>query len=170
MRTFATFDDLGVPYFKFDPDELQLRFPQFDFRNVAYGIYEPQAGALMAHRILMETSKKFVRDGGVILRHRVTSDNNENLRIDGKLLQADLIVACAGPWLGSLFPRTIAPLLKIVRQNIIYTSTPDSDTSWDSENMPCWIDHGYTAYGTPFHGRARSKSGDCLDRSHYRSG
>ena len=147
--TFATFDDLGVPYFKFDTDELKLRFPQFDFRNVAYGIYEPEAGALMAHRILVETTRKFVRKGGTVLRHQVRSDENENLQIDGKPLEADLIVACAGPWLGSLFPGTIAPLLDIVRQNIIYTSTPDADASYDSENMPCWIDHGYTAYGAP---------------------
>lgn len=147
--TFDTFDDLGVPYFKFSVEELRVRFPQFDFKNVAYGLYEPEAGALMAHRILIEMTKKFIREGGTVHRHHVKTDENERLHIDGQPLEADLIVVSAGAWLSSLYPRTVSPLVQIVRQNIIYTSTPDADASYDSENMPCWIDHGYTAYGAP---------------------
>ena len=147
--TFATFDELGVPYFKFDVDELSIRFPQFKFNNVAYGIYEPEAGALMAHRAIIELTKKFVRQGGKVHRCHVRSDGDERLNIEGKVLDADLIVASAGPWLGDMYPRTIAPILDVVRQNIIYTSTPDADTSYDSDNMPGWIDHGYSAYGAP---------------------
>ena len=60
-----------------------------------------------------------------------------------------MIVAAAGPWLGDLFPRTIRPISNVVRQNVIYTSTPEGDTSFDAENMPCWIDHGMQSYGIP---------------------
>ncbi len=147
--TFATFDDLGVPYFRFDVDELRVRFPQFKFKDVAYGLYEPEAGALMAHRALIEVTKDFVRKGGTVQRAHVKTGENEELMIEGKPLEADLVVVCAGPWLGSMYPRTIAPLLDVVRQNIIYTSTPDGDTSYDSDRMPCWIDHGQSAYGAP---------------------
>ena len=147
--TFPTFEALGVPYFKFDVSELALRFPQFDFRNTAYGIYEPESGLVMAHRAVIETTKLFVREGGTIARGRVTTDESERMYLDNKPLEADLIVVAAGPWLGEMFRRTIAPISDIVRQNIIYTSTPDTDTTYDSENMPCWVDHGYQAYGTP---------------------
>ncbi len=147
--TMPVFDELSIPYFKFDPEELSIRFPQFDFRNIAYGIYEPESGAVMAHRAVVETVNLFEREGGTLLRGRVYTDESEQLILNGRPLEADLIVATAGPWLAYLFPRTVAPILHIVRQNIIYTSTPDSDSSFDAENMPAWIDHGYSAYGAP---------------------
>ncbi len=147
--TFATFDELGVPYFRFEPEELATRFPQFDFQGVKYGIYEPESGLLMAHRAVVETAQLFEREGGQIVRGRVTSGDSERLYLDGKPLEADLIIVAAGPWIGGLYRRTIGPLLKVVRQNIIYTSCPDSDGSFDHHQMPSWVDHGYEAYGTP---------------------
>ena len=147
--TIPTFQKLGIPHFVFDPDELRIRFPQFKFTKVAYGLYEPEAGMVLAHRAVIETAKLFEREGGRILRGRVTTDDSERPCLDGKPLEADLIVMSAGPWLGDLFPHTIRPISKVVRQDIIYTSTPDGDTTYDAANMPCWIDHGYGAYGIP---------------------
>ncbi len=146
--TLETFDKLSVPYFKFDVDELRVRFPQFDFKNVAYGIYEPESGLLMAHRAVVETASLFQREGGRIIRGRVYTDDFERLYLNGSPLEADLIVVTAGPWLRDLFRRTLGPHLQVVRQNIIYTSTPDSEAMFDCQNMPCWVDHGYQAYGT----------------------
>ena len=147
--TPSTFEELGIPYFRFGPDELAIRFPQFNFQNSAYGIYEPEAGLIMAYRSVVETAKLFEREGGKLLRQHVKSDARERLTVDGKPLEADLIVVAAGPWLGSLFPKTLEPVLDVVRQNIVYTSTPNADHSFDSDHMPCWIDHGLGAYGTP---------------------
>ena len=147
--TIPTFQKLGIPHFVFDPDELRIRFPQFKFTKVAYGLYEPEAGMVLAHRAVTETAKLFEREGGRILRGGVTTDDSERPCLDGKPLEADLIVMSAGPWLGDLFPHTIRPISKVVRQDIIYTSTPDGDTTYDAANMPCWIDHGYGAYGIP---------------------
>ncbi len=146
--TIETFDELDVPYFKFDTDELRVRFPQFDYKNVRYGIYEPQSGIIMAHRAVVETAKQFAREGGTIMRGRVYTDQSERLFLNDKALEADLIVVAAGPWLGDMYRITLGSILKVVRQNIVYTSPPDSDTSFDCDNMPCWVDHGYQAYGT----------------------
>ncbi len=146
---FETFDELGVPYFRFGPQELAARFPQFDFRNVSYGIFEPESGLLMAHRAVVECAHLFEREGGKIIRGRAYTDEAERLHLDGKPLDADLIVVAAGPWIGNLYRRTIGQILKTVRQNIIYTSCPDSDAAYEHHNMPCWIDHGYEAYGVP---------------------
>ena len=55
----------------------------------------------------------------------------------------------AGPWLGELFRRTVRPISKVVRQDIVYVSTPEAETVFDADRMPCWVDHGYGAYGTP---------------------
>ena len=78
----------------------------------------------MAHRAVVETARLFEREGGRIVRGRVHTDDAERLHLDGKPLTANLIVVAAGPWLGGLFRRTIGPILKVVRQNIIYTSCP----------------------------------------------
>ena len=147
--TIPTFERLGIPHFIFGVDELKVRFPQFSCDKVAYGLFEPEAGMVMSHRAVVETAKLFQREGGTILRGNVQCDEAERLHLDGKPLNADVIVVSTGPWLGEMYRRTIRPISKVVRQNIIYTSTPQADTSYDAYKMPCWIDHGYGAYGIP---------------------
>ena len=147
--TLPIFDELDIPYTKFNPDDFSFHFPQFSTRNLAYGIYEPEAGAIMAHRTIVQTVQLFEREGGQVLRKHVKTDEQEQLVVDNRPLEADLVVVCAGPWLRDLYPRTVGPILEVVRQNIIYTSTPDASTAYDADNMPCWIDHGLSAYGAP---------------------
>lgn len=147
--TLETFDRLGVPHHVFDPDELAVRYPQFNHRGVAFGILEPDGGAVLAHRAVTEIAALFVREGGTLTRGTVTSDATERLHLGGRPLEAELVVVTAGPWLAGLFPRTVRPILRVVRQDIIYTSTPEGSTQFDAGTMPCWIDHGYGAYGAP---------------------
>ena len=147
--TFATFERLGVPHLRLDPDEIRLRFPQFRCARVAYGIYEPESGLLMARRAIVQTIRLFEREGGRVRRGRVTVDDAERPCIDGWPLEADLVVASIGPWLGELFRRGVRPISKVVRQDVIYTSPPDADSAYDADRLPCWVDHGYGAYGTP---------------------
>jgi glycine/D-amino acid oxidase-like deaminating enzyme len=118
-------------------------------RHVAYGIWEPEAGMVMAQRAVVEITKLFQREGGMLKRGRVTTDERERLVLDGKALQADVVVVATGAWLGEMYRRTIRPIADIVRQNIIYTSTPEGSTAFDHTSMPCWVDHGYGAYGIP---------------------
>ena len=147
--TLSTFARLGVPHLRLDAGEIRLRFPQFRCPDVAYGIYEPEAGLLMARRAVVRTAGWFAREGGEIRRGRVTVDEDERPCLDGKPLEADLVVMAAGPWLGRMFRRTVHPISKVVRQDVIYTSTPECETAYDAAEMPCWVDHGYGAYGTP---------------------
>ena len=69
--------------------------------------------------------------------------------MDGKPLQADVIVICPGAWMAEMFPRTIKPISAIMGINVLYTSTPDGSDAFDMENMPCWIDHGQGSFGIP---------------------
>lgn len=73
----------------------------------------------------------------------------ESPLLDGKPLEADLIVMAAGAWMGDLFPRTVKPISVVVGVNVLYTSTPDGSTELDQETMPCWIDHGEGSFGLP---------------------
>ena len=147
--TLPVFERLGVPHLRLGVDEIRLRFPQFRPADVEYGIFEPEAGFLMARRAILRVAERFREEGGRIRRGRVTTDESERPLLDGKPIGADLVLMAAGPWLGSLFPRTIRPIARVVRQDILYTSTPDSETAYDASEMPAWVDHGYGAYGTP---------------------
>jgi glycine/D-amino acid oxidase-like deaminating enzyme len=147
--TSETFDKVGVPYHKFTQAEVSARFPQFDASSIGYALYEPQSGMVMAHRAILAGVDLFKRSTGVVRRGRVTTDADERLLLDGKPLEADLIVVATGPWMADMFPRTIKPISQIVGINVLYTSTPDGDTAFDFDRMPCWIDHGEGSFGLP---------------------
>lgn len=147
--TATTFEKLGVPFYRFSPQELAVRFPQFDVSSISYGLYEPEAGMIMAHRAVLAGVELFKRAGGIVRRGSVTTDRQEAMFLDGQPLEADLIVVASGPWMAEMFPRTIKPISTVVGVNVLYTSTPDGETSFDHEFMPCWIDHGEGSFGLP---------------------
>ncbi|MFP4328176.1 MAG: FAD-dependent oxidoreductase [Paracoccaceae bacterium] len=147
--TSETFDRVGVPYYRFDRREVELRFPQFRVDDIAYALFEPEAGMLMAHRCVLAGLDLFRRAGGTVRRGRVTTDASERPMLDGVPLEADLIVIASGPWMAEMFPRTIKPISNIVGVNVLYTSTPDGSEAFDMSQMPCWIDHGQGSFGLP---------------------
>ena len=147
--TVETFDKVGVPYHKFTQADVTARFPQFDASSIAYALYEPQSGMVMAHRAILAGVELFKRGTGAVRRGRVTTDADERLFLDGKPLEADLVVVATGPWMADMYPRTIKPISQIVGINVLYTSTPDGSTAFDHDRMPCWIDHGEGSFGLP---------------------
>lgn len=65
----------------------------------------------------------FKRAGGQVSCGRVTTDADEKLHLDGKPLEANLIVVATGAWMADMYPRTVKPISQIVGINILYTST-----------------------------------------------
>lgn len=147
--TAETFDRLGVPYQRFSGPDVALHFPQFSTGDIAYALYEPEAGMVMARRAVVAATLLFQRLGGRVARGHVTTDAAERPMLDGGKLEADLIVMATGAWLKEMFPRTISPILGLVGMNVLYTSTPDGSTAFDAAEMPCWIDHGQGSFGLP---------------------
>lgn len=147
--TAETFDHVGVPYYRFSADEVAVRFPQFRTPEIAYALFEPEAGMLMAHRCVITALDLFKKAGGVVKRARVTTDAQERPMLDGAPLDADLVIMATGPWMAEMFPRTIKPISTIVGVNVLYTSTPDGSEEFDMSRMPCWIDHGQNSFGLP---------------------
>ena len=147
--TAQTFDRVGVPYYKFGQQDIESRFPQFKVADIEYALFEPEAGMLMAHRCVLTGLDLFRKAGGKIRRGRVTTDGSERPMLDGKPLEADLIIMATGPWMADMFPRTIKPISTVVGVNVLYTSTPDGSEDFDMSRMPCWIDHGQGSFGLP---------------------
>ena len=147
--TSETFDRVGVPYYKYNQNEIAARFPQFKVDDISYALFEPEAGLLMAHRCVITAIDLFKRAGGKVERGHVTTDSNEKPMLDGKPLEADLIVIATGAWAADMFPRTIKPISAIIGINVLYTSTPNGSDLFDMDKMPCWIDHGQGSFGIP---------------------
>ncbi len=147
--TAETFDRVGVPYYKFGRQDIESRFPQFRVPDIEYALFEPEAGMLMAHRCVLTGLELFRRAGGIVQRGCVTTDGSERPMLDGKPLEADLIIVSTGPWMADMFPRTIKPISTVVGVNVLYTSTPDGSEEFDMSRMPCWIDHGQGSFGLP---------------------
>lgn len=147
--TAATFDKVGVPYYKFDKADIAARFPQFRVPEIKYALYEPEAGMLMAHRCVITGIDLFKESGGIVKRGHVTTDASEKPLLDGKPLEADVIVISTGAWMSEMFPKTIKPISSIIGLPVFYTSTPNGSDAFDKEKMPCWIDHGQNSFGIP---------------------
>ncbi|MBC6443737.1 MAG: FAD-dependent oxidoreductase [Rhodobacteraceae bacterium] len=147
--TSGTFDKVGVPYHRFTPEDMRANFPQFRADEVSYALFEPEAGLLMAHRCVITTIDLFRKEGGIVKRGTVRTDAGERPLLDGRLIEADVIIIATGAWMAEMFPHTIRPISTIMGINVLYTSTPDGSDAFDMENMPCWIDHGQGSFGLP---------------------
>ena len=144
-----TLAQLGVPAMRLSPDELAVRWPHIDFQRVAFGLYEPEAGFVWSRRAVVTGFKNFMAGGGEFVRARPTTTPGERLAIEGTPLVADRIVVATGAWMAGMFRRTLGRFLRVVRQDVIYTSPPEGNTTYDADNHPVWIDHGYPGYGVP---------------------
>ena len=147
--TPETFDRVGVPYHRFAGQDIGAHFPQFRTDDISYALFEPEAGILMAHRCVITAVALFRKLGGTVRRGRVETDGAERPLLDGKPMEADLVIVATGPWMGDMFPRTIKPITSVMGLNVLYTSTPDGSDSFDMTHMPCWIDHGQGSFGLP---------------------
>ena len=147
--TCETFSELGVPYEIYDGADIPKFFPQFKTDDIKYAIHEPEAGMIMAHRILVTCVGLLKSLGGTIRRGRVTTGDDEYPMLDGKRLEADLIVIATGPWMHDMFPRTVKPISVVAGVNVLYHSTPEGSELFDQSHMPCWIDHGQGSFGLP---------------------
>jgi N-methyl-L-tryptophan oxidase len=144
-----TLSRLGVPSFVVDVDELRLRLPLIDPRGLAYGLWEPESGFVYARRATRATVRRFVELGGVLRRGVGGADERERPLLDGRPIDAGIVVFACGAWMGDLFPRTLGRMLEIVRQDVMMVEPPPGSTGYDWQSFPAWIDHGYPAYGIP---------------------
>lgn len=139
----------GIPYELVTVDQLSQRLPGLDLGGIAYGLWEPEGGFLHAQRAIIAGVRRFRELGGRLARTRVSTDLQERPTIDGKSIDADIVVCACGAWLPALFPRSLAPMLRIVRQDAILVAPPAGSTRYDHESFPAFMDRGCEAYGVP---------------------
>lgn len=141
--------EIGVPAFRMSPEELTTRVPAMSAEGLAFALWEPEAGFIYAKDGVRAAAEEFLRLGGTVTTGKVETDRDEFPTLDGTRLDADLVYMTCGAWMSGLFPRSVAPHVDVVRQNVIMFAPPAGSTLYDSGRHPAWIDHGYGAYGIP---------------------
>jgi glycine/D-amino acid oxidase-like deaminating enzyme len=141
---------------RLETGELRHRWPQIDWSGVAFGLLEPDFGALMARRSVATLVEQFIRNGGTYRKAAILppvgADRLAALQTAaGETLQADEFVFACGPWLGKLFPDVIGERLFVTKQEIFFFRPPAGDARFAMPALPGWIDFfgDQVMYGFP---------------------
>ena len=136
--------------------DLKKRWPQINFEEVSWAIYEPEGGYLTARMACQAVAEVFLAEGGeyrqlTVVPPRTETGNWRGLKLsDGSKLVADQYVFACGPWLGKLFPRTIGDRVCTTKQDEFFFGTPSGDHRFDDKHLPVWADHrDRFVYGIP---------------------
>lgn len=148
--------DAGIPCEELPTAEMARRWPQINFANISWGIYEPRSGYLLARASVQAVVDHFIAEGGEYRQatagaRDVDAGQWKELSLsDGSKLAADRYVFACGPWLGRLFPQTVGPHFLSTKQDVFFFGTPPGDTRYNEGNVPVWADHrDRFMYGIP---------------------
>jgi sarcosine oxidase len=152
-ETIAVFDGMSVPYDMLTASQVAERFPQFSVRNGECGIFETQAGALLARRGVQTLTRELSANGVELVWEPVqppkgTGNLHHIETMQGRKLYADRFVFACGPWLGKLFPDVLGDRIFPTRQEVFFFGVPAGDHRFRPSAMPCWILSG-SLYGIP---------------------
>ena len=173
----ATLRRLGIPVERLSPDEVTARWPQVASDDLAFAVFEPEAGLLMARRGVGAAARQFETEGGRFELASVGPGQRDGRRLhdvvapDGRRYAADQFVFAAGPWLPRLFPEAVGDLIRVTKQDVIFIGPPAGDGRFAPDRLPCWVDYAAAFYGMPaIDGRglklAPDRYGPVFDPSH----
>jgi len=155
QASVRTLEKAGAVFEKLSQDECMRRWPQIDFHDVQWSIFEPNCGYLLARRSCEAVMQAFRAEGGDYQQDSATPGEISGREMKSVLLNqkellcADRYVFACGPWLPQLFP-FLSGKIRPTRQEVFYFGTPPSDLRFTDEHIPTWIDlSGNAFYGIP---------------------
>ena len=146
--SLALLREARIKFQELSTSAMRKRWPQVNFADVHWGIYEPECGYLDARASCQAVVDAFVGQGGVYRQLAVSADGLEagplrSLTLsDGSRLKADYYVFACGPWMGKLFPETLGKVIRSTKQDIFFFGTPAGDSRFTDAHLPVWGDHG----------------------------
>ena len=151
----AMLRNLGIPVERLSPADLAARWPQLATDDLAFAVFEPEAGLLMARRGVAAVARTFAAEGGrfeLAWAEPGATDGRRLLDVttsDGTRHAAGEFVFAAGPWLPRLFPRLLGSLIRVTKQDVVFVGPPAGDGRFAAEWLPCWLDSFGAVYGVP---------------------
>lgn len=154
QQTQQTLARVGVEHRRLGVRELEHRFPQVSPVDIAWALWEPGSGVLMAR----QSVQALVADGeraGLAYRTASIAPPSIGGRLDrivtqsGESISAGCFVFACGAWLPKLFPDLLGGRIFPTRQEIFFFAPPPGDTSFGAAAMPAWLHHPALVYGIP---------------------
>jgi len=153
-QTLETLKRFGVPCEELTPADVSARYPQFNLEGIAWALFEPESGIILARRAVQLVVRQAISCGVEYLHDAVGQpDETKNLEsvstAAGRQITAEHFVFACGPWLPTLFPRLLANRIWPTRQEVFYFGAQAGDLQFHSPAMPVWIDFKNEVYGMP---------------------
>jgi glycine/D-amino acid oxidase-like deaminating enzyme len=147
VRCAATLGKVGIAFEQLTIEDLSERYPQFVTNDLAWAMFEPQGGALIASRAVQAVVREAVK-GGVLYRQDlvrpIDPDVEGQLEFmiteSGERLSAGSYVFACGPWLPKIFPELLGDRIHPSRQEVFYFDTGVDRRAFSIEALPIWID------------------------------
>ena len=134
IDTLKTFVKCDIPHAVLDAADIAQKYPHFRIGSEIWGIWEPDAAALLARRGVQTVVRETIKQG---LEFRQKSFEKANI-------QADTYIYACGPWLPKLFPDLLGDRIRPTRQEVLYFGVPPGGLE-----LPCWVDSAAGMYGIP---------------------
>jgi sarcosine oxidase len=131
-----------IPVERLAPDEAASLFPSFDGSDLAFVLFEPEAGVLRARDATRVMADQAVARGARFV-HGQARPYRGTVTLDGERLEADHVVWACGPWLKDLFPGVAD--LRVTQQDVFFFGAPPE---WQMPAVPAWVDYAGAVYGT----------------------
>jgi sarcosine oxidase len=140
----ATMTAAGVPCARLDAADAARLFPSLRTDDLAFTLFEPEAGILYA-RVAVQACVEAARQRGAVVVTGRASPDGDGVRVDGEPLAADRVVWACGPWLPANLGGVLAPLaLRVTKQDVAFFG---ADPAWATPPTPGWVDYDAAAYG-----------------------
>jgi sarcosine oxidase len=131
----------GIPCARLDAGEAARLFPSLGTDDLAFTLWEPEAGVVRAQRACRALASAAAAHGARVLRARARPHGGAAVLDDGSRLEADAVVWACGGWLRDLFPEAVA--LRVTVQELLFL---DGGPAW--AGAPGWVDYDRAMYGT----------------------
>jgi len=154
-ESLETLERLGIPAQRWSAAQVARAYPGISAEALAWALFEPQGGALMARRGVATALAEAIRLGaeariGLVAPPSVADATGgclARVRLhSGDIVEADAFVFAGGPWLPSLFGDVE---LAVTRQEVLFFGTPPGDERFDAAHAPAWVDFDRAFYGVP---------------------
>jgi sarcosine oxidase len=152
-ETAATFEKLNIPFEKLSRVDIEKRFPQIAPGAETIGLFEPEAGALLARRAVQAVVAEAVKGGAEYRTGRIAPPAGtgpvDSISTGNGSISAGTFVFACGPWLPRLFPELLGEKIVPSRGEEFYFGPAGGDSRFAPPAMPTWIDNTAETFGTP---------------------
>jgi sarcosine oxidase len=131
----------GIPVERLAPADAARLYPSLGTGDLAFVLYEPDAGVLRAAAATRALADRAQRRGARVLGGQARPEGSA-VALAGERLEADLVVWACGAWLASLFPGVVE--LRVTRQDVVFFDAP---AEWGAPGVPAYADYDGAGYG-----------------------